>query len=247
MLKRVGPRILFALSLVFASAHAAAAQGERKTAFTVLLDNSGSLEKRWPQAAALGKEAVRRVRPRGPVLLFDFERDEGDAWGTRLGVASDAEWGLDESALREKIDELTIVRGRQKDIYGAIRAMAEAVNEKAASERGAVGDKVIILITDGKDTLRRHGGGNVIVSQDEVDNSRKERQRVIKLLKESGIKVYAVAFTQHLETTSIARIISPKGEAEEFLRKLTKETGGRVVFPKKEAAADGVLGELLAR
>lgn len=44
-----------------------------------------------------------------------------------------------------------------------------------------------------------------------------------------------------------SRALGPKGEAGEFLRRVTKETGGRVVPPKKESAADGVLSELLAQ
>ena len=250
MMKRTVPYLLAILFTLLFPLGPARAQGAKQAIFAVLLDNTPALRKRFPQVQSFGAGVVRRVRRRGPVALFDFARGERDMWGRRLIVSSGADWGRDEADLSDYIEDLSVVDGSQADLYGAVGEMVALLDAKAAAEPDAVGDKVIILVTSGLDTVRRTGDARNIVSTDVEDNNRKAKNRAVKLARESRVRVYAVGFTRELDTSSFNTLpggLSPRGEAEEFLRKLTKETGGRVVFPRaKETEVERVLDELLA-
>ncbi|MBA2341612.1 MAG: VWA domain-containing protein [Pyrinomonadaceae bacterium] len=106
--------------------------------------------------------------------------------------------------------------------------MGEKLNAKAASEKGVYAGKVIIIISDGEDRV-----------------SAVKKEQLIKELKESSIKVYAIGLTQELGGGGGGR--NSKGRAETFLRNITAETGGRVIFPKRNATdIESLLNELLA-
>jgi len=110
----------------------------------------------------------------------------------------------------------------------AINSVAEQVSTKANLDKDTFGDKIIFLITDGEDTA----------------STIKEKQ-LIKTLKESGIKVYAVGLIKELnnyEETLFHR--SKRERAIGFLEKITKETGGRAVFPKSKKDVSSLLNEL---
>src|SRR2546423_6539190 len=81
--------------------------------------------------------------------------------------------------------------------------MAERLNQPAAAT-----DKIIILITDGEDRV-----------------SEKNRKEVLGKLKENRTSVYAIGLVEQLEG-------SKRSKATDLLKLLTKETGGRVIFPK---------------
>ena len=108
----------------------------------------------------------------------------------------------DENALDRTIDSL-YVQGGQTTLLDAVAAMAETLNQPPAAAA-----KVIIMITDGEDRV-----------------SEKNQKEVVAKLKENKISVYAIGLVEQLEG-------SKRGKATDLLKSLTKETGGRVVFPK---------------
>ena len=110
----------------------------------------------------------------------------------------------DENALDRTIDGL-YVEGGQTTLLDAVDAMAECLNQPPAAAA-----KVIIMITDGEDRV-----------------SEKNQKEVIAKLKENKISLYAIGLVQQLEG-------SKRGKASDFLKSLTKETGGRVIFPKSD-------------
>jgi len=110
----------------------------------------------------------------------------------------------DENALDRTIDGL-YVEGGQTTLLDAVDAMAESLNQPPAAAA-----KVIIMITDGEDRV-----------------SEKNQKEVVAKLKENKISVYAIGLVQQLEG-------SKRGKASDFLKSLTKQTGGRVIFPKSD-------------
>jgi uncharacterized protein with von Willebrand factor type A (vWA) domain len=124
--------------------------------------------------------------------------------GTRAIPTLRIERSQDESALNRTIDGLYI-QGGQTTLLDAVEAMAESLNHPPAAAA-----KVIIMITDGEDRV-----------------SEKNQKEVIAKLNESKISVYAIGLVQQLES-------SKRSKASEFLKSLTKQTGGRVVFPKSD-------------
>jgi hypothetical protein len=215
---------LLVLILTLAFSQLAFAQSERQIAYGVLIDNTGSLETQFPQLKSLAKEIVSRIHKRGPISLFNFVA-QGDK-GNRLAiVSSGVEWSQDESLLNRHIDNLRIEAG-QTTLMDAIEAIATRLDAKAGKDASA--DKIIILLTDGEDRA-----SNV-----------KEKQ-LVKELKEREVKVYAIGLVQALaeEAGFIRR--SPKETATTFLKRITRETSGRVIFPtSKQSEIDALLIEL---
>ena len=256
MLRKLGSYLLVLL-LTLTPAISTFAQG-KKTAYGILLDNTRSLEKQFPQVQLLGKGVVRYIHPRAPVSLFNFasKRDQDsfvmqnsedvhEGGNHDLAVAAlGVEWEQDESILDQYIDSLSVVRGHTA-LFEAIHSVAETLNEKVNAEKDVFGDKVIILITDGEHRMQHLYGGTA----GEDDERRKQQEQLIKKLKESEIKVYAVGLIRELNAYGgLGRIGTTKEKAELFLKKITKETGGRVIFPKsKKIDVDSLLIELLAQ
>ena len=108
----------------------------------------------------------------------------------------------DENALDRTIDGL-YVEGGQTSLLDAVDAMADGLSQPPAATA-----KVIILITDG---------------EDRVDE--KNQKEVVAKLGENKISVYAIGLVEQLDG-------SKRGKASDFLKSLTKQTGGRVIFPK---------------
>jgi cell division GTPase FtsZ len=95
----------------------------------------------------------------------------------------------------------------------------------------------MILITDGEHRMEEIGS-----SRTETEDERSKRDsKLRKYLEESGIKVYAIGITSELDTGENRRL-----RAENFLIRLTKETGGRVVFSRsKRVEIDKLVNQLL--
>lgn len=263
MPKRISVSLLLGLLLAFFST-SAFAQSEKKTAYAILLDNTRSLEKQFPQVIIIGEGIASRVRERGPVSLFNFitKRDEDafvDLYGEDaheggnhdLAVAAvGVEWSQDDNVLGQYIGGLSVVRGNTS-LFEAVHSMAEALNKKVGAEKEAFGDKVIILITDGEHRVKHSLGGPTVtrhIPTDDEDEWKEQEGRVISELKQSGIKVYAVGLIRELNAYGGLGHMSTKEKAESFLKKITRETGGRVVFPNsKKIDIEALLAELLGK
>lgn len=226
MLKRILFNLPSTLLLTLVLFHIAFAQNERKVAYGILIDNTGSLRTQFSEVSMISKEIVELAHQRGPISLCNF-KTQGDE-RTPLAIAtSGTEWSQDKNLFERYIDSLFVVPGRTT-LMDAINSVAEQVSTKANLDKDTFGDKIIFLITDGEDTA----------------STIKEKQ-LIKTLKESGIKVYAVGLIKELnnyEETLFHR--SKRERAIGFLEKITKETGGRAVFLKSKKDVSSLLNEL---
>jgi hypothetical protein len=227
------------------------AQAERSKAYGLLVDNTRSLEKRFGQVKLFTKRVVDQVHTRGPVQLFSFrwtrdtsyfvipnrlDRYEGGNYDRAVATLG-IDWTQDRDILTRHVEGLDLVRG-QTDLFGAIRSVAESLNDAASNSKDATSDKVIILITDGEHRMEIIGTSQPT----ETDDERRRRDSELrKYLKDSGIKVYAIGITGDLDTGENRRL-----RAEDYLSKVTKETGGRVVFSRsKNAEVDKLVNQLL--
>ncbi len=251
----VGVYVTFALLLTPAvSVHG---QTERKTIYAVLLDNTRSLEKQFPQIVTVGKRLIEEIRQRGSVSIFSFQskrvasnfvalnsvdRYEGgnyDRAVSTLGVESTQ----DETALSRYLSQVAIVKGNT-DLFGAIKMIADFLDSRLNVQPDLSLNRVMILITDGDHRMDEAAG---LEQPTETDNERARiEKQLVGMVRARHIKVYAVAFTRDLDTTALFRK-SRRLSAEDFLTKITKETGGRVVFAakSKNLDADRMVTELL--
>ena len=221
---------LSAFLLALALPISAFAQVEKKSAYAILIDNTGSLRTQFSQVKAFGKGIVARICQRGPVSLFNF-KTQGNKTNSLAVVTSGVEWSEDISVLENYIDSIRVQPG-QTTLLDAIYSVADSLNSKANVDSNAFSEKVIILITDGEDRV-----------------SKVKEKQLVKQLRDSGVTVYAVGLVEELDREEAGFIRkSTRPEAEEFLKRLTKETGGRVKFPKSnEQNVAGLLNELFAK
>lgn len=211
-----------ALLLVLFSAFAAFGQGDKKAAYGILIDNTGSLRSQFDQVVTLGKAVARQTAPKGPVSVFNFESG-GDRRNPLALISSGSEWSQNADALGNFIDGIYVLGG-QTTLLDAVSSMAQAVNSKVAPDKGGV----IILITDGEER-----------------ESRLKETELIKELQKNGTKVYAIGLVRELGSGNFGSK-GKREKAEKLLRKLTKETGGHVVFSDSRTVdADKLVSELL--
>lgn len=200
------------------------AQTEKKVATAVLIDNTGSMRSQFELVVDLSRGIVTQAQPRGPVRLFAF-MPQGSGSSSIALISSKVEWTDDKRTLDGTLDNLYIVAGQTK-LLDAITSIALDLSARVALEPDAFSGKTIFLVTDGEDRSSKTGAKDLI-----------------KLLKDAGIQVNAIGLIEELDTQrSIGS--GHRQKAKELLEKLTKETGGRVVFANPHADADEVLRKL---
>ena len=196
------------------------AQNGKKVSYGILVDNTGSMRSQFNQVTTLGKSVVRQVYQNGPVSIFHFSSQ-----GMRQNAVAVATSGIesqDPDALERYIDDLYVLGG-QTTLLDAISSMAKELNTRNAADKDRSPNSVVIVITDGEDRV-----------------SHLKDKDLISELKASGTRVYALGLVQELSG-------SKKGKARDLLKKITSETGGRVVFSDSRISdVDKLVSELLA-
>lgn len=223
-LKEKAFRIISTLLITLMLPAAVLAQVEKKVATAVLIDNTGSMRSQFNLVINLSRGLAAQSQPRGPVKLFNF-MPQGSGPGSIALISSKRGWTEDAGPLDATIDGLYVVPGQTK-LVDAIMSLALDLNEKVAPNPDSYSSKVIFLVTDGEDR-----------------SSKISTKDLVKLLKESNIQVNAIGLIDELETDRFGSS-TKRANAKELLERLTKETGGRVVFAGRRADADEVLRQL---
>lgn len=218
-------QLFTAALLAFSLTAPAVTQATKPTAHALLVDNTGSMRTQFEQVIAISKGIVERTTPRGPLAVFTFESGPGKS--TLAFVSRRVNWSQNTNVINIHLDELFVLGGRTT-LKDAIAQMAEELQAKANLEPDAVGEKMIFVVTDGEDRASKLG-----------------EKELITLLKANGIKVFAVGLVAQLDDDPRSLGRSAKTKAMALLEKITKETGGRVVFVNSTATrAAAVLDEL---
>jgi Mg-chelatase subunit ChlD len=207
----------FAALLVLLSLSAlCVAQDKKKINYALFLDDSGSMRSQFNQIVGIGRAVVKQVHEHGPVSIFDFT-SHGSGRGMNVVVQPRLEESQDLRLLEQTIDNIYVVGG-QTTLRDAIGVIADSFKPEATG--GVASERVIILVTDGEDRT-----------------SKVSEKQLIQKLKESHIRVYAVGLVEELG--------GKRSKAVDFLTNLTKQTGGRVVFPKSNSQdVQSILAEL---
>ena len=94
--------------------------------------------------------------------------------------------------------------------------MVNHINAKAEQDKTPNVRKVLVLITDGEDR-----------------KSTIKEKELLAELQQHQIKVFAIGLVQKLDQDAYMR--SARDKATKLLNKITKETGGRALFPKSHS------------
>lgn len=189
----------------------AGATQEKKIAYGILLDNTGSLRSQYNSVTSVGKVIVNQIHKRGPVSLFGFQ-SSGRGSGSKAVPAIKVEASQDEQLLNRGIENSYIVPG-QTTLLDALAFIAQTLDQSAPDKT-----KIIIMVTDGEDR-----------------NSDADQKKLIKELKARNIAVFAVGFVQEIDDERGLIRQSPRAQAIDLLKSITKGTGGRVAFPRSSA------------
>ena len=177
----------------------------------------------------MGKAVARHAAQKGSVSVFNFTspRDRSNSLAV---VSAGSEWSQDGPALENFIDDIFVLGG-QTTLLDAIDTIAKDLNAKVNLEKGVMTNGVIVLITDGEDRQSR-------IREDDL----------IKELKKTGVKVYALGLVSELDSQGgLIKTKSTKDRAMDLLKKITKETGGRAIFPElRKLDPDKLMNQLFA-
>jgi von Willebrand factor type A domain-containing protein len=166
-------RLLASVLLVLSTASVCAAQDNKKLAYGILVDSTGSMRTQFDTVLFLAKGVVRQVHQRGAVSIFSFG-PSGLGPGSRAVPTARIQAVQDEALLMRTIDSL-YVHGGQTTLLEAIEFMAENLGKQSAT------DRVIILITDGE------------------DRGKMDQEALIQKLKNNQTRVYAIGLVRELE------------------------------------------------
>lgn len=135
-------------------------------------------------------------------------------------------WSQDGTVLSQYLQTLFPQPG-QTNLLDAVHSMVKHITDKAQQDNLPTVRKVIVLITDGEDR-----------------KSKIKEKELLAELHQQQIKVYAIGLVQELDQ---GYMINPKNKATRFLKKVSKETAGKAIFPKSNSGdVQALLNELFA-
>ena len=198
------------------------AQASNQNAVIIFVDNSGSSKTVLPEQIALSKEYLRRVEAGTPVFVFGFATDPVSKTAT---IARGVQCEQDKQIVSEHLDQVFSVVGQTRLIDGLF-SIAELFENDGFSNCKELKNIQILLISDGEDRA-----------------SVRKLSDLISKLKATAVKVDAVGVISELPNERGFLPQSPRQRARDFLNRLTRDSGGRVVFAKKGQKATEVVAE----
>ena len=213
------------LALAFCSSMPA--QNYEPAIHAILVDNSGSLRSQFDRVLELGNAVVQDAHRQGPISIFSFKGSGNAKDSPPPLLVVHTVWNQDANVLSRYLDSL-FIEGGQTNLLDAIHSMVKHINAKAEQDKTLHARKVLVLITDGEDR-----------------KSMIKEKELLAELQQHQIKVYAVGLVAELEQQAFMR--SARDKATKLLNKITKETGGRALFPKTNSGdASTLVSELFA-
>src|SRR5262249_7524640 len=180
---------------------------ERPTDYGLLIDASNSFHTLMSSSLEMARLLIINRRPADEIFIESFV--SSDKINTVRDFSSDGD-DLLKSLLTIRIE------GGQSAIVDALYLAVHHVAEHNKANTGR--RKALVIITDGEDR-----------------NSYYKVEQLTKLLREEGVQVFALGILVQLDSESGFIRKSPREKAEQFLRTVAEESGGRVFLAKDKA------------
>jgi|GEM_PF-1645030 len=218
-------RFIGAFLLMLMIAGQPMAQGSSRDVIGVLIDNTGSMRPHLSLMKEIAKEIVASSTTTTYFSLFGFqfvkvEKEE------RAMILLGSQCSTDREILKKEIDILPIQPG-QTMLYDTIRDAADLLAAKRPPTCDAFTEKALVIISDGEDRA-----------------STLKDKELISELQKKNVKVYAVALIEDLSDERGFLSKSSRDKGKDFLKRLTSETGGNIVFPKNKQSVRDILKAL---
>ena len=184
----------------------------RATDYGLVIDGSGSLRSTMLDVVTAARLIIENRRPTDQVFVEQFVTSD------LITILQD--FSVDNKALIDSLKTIRIAPGPTAVIDGVYFAAEHLVaRHKNTTDRR----RVLVVITDGEDR-----------------GSSRRLNDLTTFLREQDIQVFVIGFMDELDRAAGVVRRSPRSRAEELLKKLAEETGGRVFFPhKRSEVTDG--------
>ena len=216
--------LLIISAWVLICVHSVWSQSQATVGYGLVVDNSLSMMNALEGEISLAKELVKATNKDSYVSYFAFATDPVSK---RAELARGIQCTTDRVTLDSQLIQLFSVTGQTKLIDG-IMAAAEQIDDKRPDKCPVFSEKHLLLITDGEDRA-----------------STMKAAELISKLKAKGVKVSVIGLITGLNDDRGFMPKSARGSAREFIDRLTKETGGNVVYPKKNQSPTEIVKALL--
>jgi Ca-activated chloride channel family protein len=175
---------------------------QRPIDFGIAIDSSGSFKQLMAPALSAVQIIIQRKRPADEVFIEGFISNDK--------IETMQEFTATESLLLAGLKKIRIEGGQS----AVIDALYIAVDHTAKHEQNDH-RKAVILITDGEDRASYY-----------------KREDLIKLLRLTNIQVFVIGIVTLLDDNAGLQRPSQRERAEQFLRSVAEESGGRLFLPK---------------
>lgn len=200
-------------------------QEKRRVALGIFVDNTGSLRTQIDKEIEAANEVLKQAKDDNYVFLFGFAT--GVSSNSQMAEAAvGVKCSNDHDLVKRQLDGIFTVPGQTK-LLDAIKTSAEYFSINKPDKCETFSEQKLVLITDGEDRA----------------STIKEKD-LISFLKTQPVKVYAIGLIDELSEDGGFMGKAPKEKSRDFLKTLAKETGGKVVFPKKKQSMQDVIKEL---
>jgi Ca-activated chloride channel family protein len=182
---------------------------ERPVDYVIAFDASGSAKRFLLAVLESAKLLIQNRRPEDQVAIVRFVNSET--------IEKVHEFSSDVTALLKDLDSSAYVSAGQSAVIDALYLSAQYVDEQNKANDGR--RKAVVVMTDGEDR-----------------SSYYTQDKLVKLLRETGAQVFLVGLVIDLDKEGSFTRASPRHKAEQLLKTVAEESGGRVFYPtdKKE-------------
>lgn len=217
--------VFVAWAVLFFGICTTAVEAQTKVSYGILFDNTGSMRQLIPVQQEIATQIVRKVAG-SKVSIYGFSTAPDDP--NISAFATGAECLTDTVLLEKQVSQIGVVRG-QTTVLDAIHSGVFRLAKPTKPECGVSDEQILVVMSDGEDRAS-------LVSA--VD--------LVSTIKKSGVKVFVIGLLTNLSEDAGFISKSPMKKAKELLLSLAKETGGRIILPKKKATAEEIVSALFA-
>lgn len=190
---------------------------ERPVDYALLIDATGSFARLFASALEAAKLFIINRRPQDQVAIVRFVNS-----GTIEAVQR---FSGDGDALLKALDKLYVGKG-QSALIDALYLSTQYVAEHNKSNDGR--RKVVVVITDGEDRISYY-----------------KPEQLVKLLRETGVQVFAVGLIANLDHDQRFHQPTPRQRAVNFLTTVADESGGRLFLPETREELSASAAQIL--
>jgi len=217
--------VVAAAAVLSVGVSATVAEAQKKVSYGILFDNTGSMRQLIPIQQEIATQIVKKVAG-SKISIYGFATAPDDP--NISAFATGAECLSDTVSLEKQISQIGVVRG-QTTVLDAIHSGVFRLAKPTKPECGVSDEQILVVMSDGEDRA------SLVRSAD-----------LVSIIKTSGVKVFVIGLLTNLSDDAGFISKTPMKKAKELLMSLAKETGGRIVLPKKKATAEEVVSELFS-